>query len=374
MNELKLLESIAVDKKRLATNFVDVIPNCCGAPAELKTAILNQHPLYQWLISTSLSQRVRAEIDGQNGMCILHKDSNGNYVIDVPENFWSLPTTSSAEECCWQPFDFAKCGGSVPVKRLCLKDCDNVDNELLGQVVGLNANYGEFGSQGESLWDVKKRIARLSMAFLTAYNVILGTTTNTTDVLKPFHGLLQVMANPAVATIEGADILSAFDSLYCRLALLGAGDYVFAVNPIIYNSLLSVIRVGQFGELPLGWTRNGDELAFHGIGFIQDRHVPVDMADGVGEVWLLTGDAVGAWMATDLMPADAFIKESGHQEETLANGCGSSCTYYYNFGAAFNNNANKLMRIVNIPVSAYCLGSTSDLGALIMPTTLAPKA
>lgn len=374
-NMIKMLDAIAVDQKHLATNFVDIVPDCCGAGAEVKTELMNRYQLYNWLINTSLSRRVRGMInDVDRGICILHQDTEGKYVIEIPQIYWSLPPTGSAEECCWQPLDFAKCGGNVPVNRLCLKDCDNIDDELLGRVIRMNRSYGELARRGESVWATKKRIARVSMAFLTAYNVILGMDENVTDFLKPFHGLLQVMSNPAISTIEGAEILSAFDSMACRMALLGGDDYIFALNPIIYNTLLNVIRRGQFGELPMGWSRNGDELRFRGIRFLQDRHVPVDLEAGTGEIWVLSGEAVGAWMATDLMPADAFIKESGHKEETLADGCGSSCTYYYNYGAAFANNANKLMRIVNVPISAACVTATGDLGNLIMPNTLIPKA
>lgn len=369
------LEAIAVDQKKLASNFTDVIPDCTGLGADPKTELMNRHPLYSWLINTSLSRRVRGAINSvDNGICILHKDATtGKYVIEIPQTYWSLPAQDTSGECCWVPFDFAKCGPSVPVNRLCLKDCDSIDDEMMGRILKLNASYGELGRKGESLNTTKKRIARVSMAFLTAYNAILGTDNNTTDILKPFHGLLQVMSNPAISTISGADILSAFDSMYCRLMILGVDDVVFATNPIIYNSIMSVVRPGQNGNLPSGWTKNGDEIRFHGIRFIRDKHVPVDLQNATGEVWVLSGDAVGLWMATDLMPADPFIKESGHKEESLADGCGSSCTFYYNYGAAFNNNANKLMNIVNVPISAYCVNATGDLGSLIAPTTLIPK-
>lgn len=368
------LESIAVDKKMLSSNFTDVVPDCTGLGADPKTELMNRNPLYTWLINTPLSRRVRGMInDVDHGMCVLHKDANGKYVIEIPQTFWSLPAQDTSAECCWVPFDFAKCGSNVPVNRLCLKDCDSIDDILMGRFQKLNASYGELGRRGESVNATKKRIARMSMAFLTAYNVILGTDGNTTPILKPFHGLLQVMMNPAISTIEGTDILSAFDSMWCRLAMLGYDDVVFATNPIIYNSVLSVIRTGQNGNLPLGWTRNGDEIRFHGIRFIQDKHVPVDLTAATGEVWVLSGDAVGLWMATDLMPADPFIKESGHQELPLEDGCGSECTFYYNYGAAFNNNANKIMNIVNVPISAYCVSATGDLGSLIQPETLIPK-
>ena len=370
------LEAVAVDVRHLATNFTDVVPDCTGLGADPKTELMNRHPLYNWLINTPLSNRVRGMINSvDRGICVLHKDGNGKYVIEIPGSFWSLPAQDTSAECCWQPFDFAKCESNVPVNRLCLKDCDNIDDIIMGKFQKLNRSYGAFGSKGENYVSVKEKIAKLSMAFLTAYNAILGTDNNTTDILKPFHGLLQVMSNPAISTIEGTDVLSAFDSLYCRLAMLGTTDVVFATNPIIYNSILSVIRTGQNGQLPLGWTRSGDEIKFHGIRFIQDRHVPVDLTAATGEVWVLSGDAVGLWMAADLMNPIKRPTYNGGQfkEETLADGCGSECKWWYNYGAAFNNDANKLAIITNVPISAYCVATTGDLGALIQPTTLVPK-
>lgn len=370
--EMKLLEQVAVDSRMLATNFTDVIPDCCGPEVDVKTVLMNTYPLYGWLIGTSLSRRVRNTLSGNDANCFLVKGDDG-YEIKVPGSFWSLEPTGSAEECCWSPFDFAKCASSVPVRRLCLKDCDSIDDELMGRFLRVNGNYGGVTRSGESYTDTKKRIARLSMAFLTVYNIMYGRIGMTTNILKEFHGLFDVMSNAAIVAIPGANVLSAFDSLWCRMSFLGeTSGFVFAVNPILYATLESVVIPGQFGDLPAGWARNGDSLTFHGISFIQDRFVPVDMANGTGEIWLLAGDAVGAWMATDLMPADPFIKESGHQEQSLTDGCGSSCTYYYNYGTVFNNNANRLARIVDVPISATCMATTGDLGALINPTTLIP--
>ena len=377
MNENALitaLNSIAVEHEKLATNFPEVVPDCTGLGADPKTEIQNQNPLYTWLLNTSLSRRVRGMINTTDGMCILHKDATtGQYVIEIPQSYWSDLPVSTAGECCWQPFDFAKCDHNVPVNRLCLKDCISIDDEILGRVLKVNGNYRPFASSGDSFNAVRKRIAKISMAYLTAYNVILGTDNNTTDILKPFHGLLEIMSNPAIVKIDGTDILSAFESLYCRLVLLGNTDVVIAVHPVIYSSILSVVREGQFGALPFGWTRSGDTISFHGMRFIQDKRVPLDTAAGKGEAWVLSGDAVGLWMVTDLIPADQFVKESGHKEESLADGCGSECTFYYNFGAAFSNNTNKLALINNIPVSAYCAKSISDLDAVVNPTTLIPK-
>lgn len=369
---MNVLEDIAVDRTALATNFTDVIPECCGTDVEVRTALQTRHPLYAWLVGTELSRRVRNDVNGANGNCFLQKDEDG-YLIKVPGTFWSLEPTDTSEECCWVPLDFAKCSGNVPVRRLCLKDCDSVDDELMGRFLRVGSNYGGVARKGETYAETKKRIARLSMAYLTVKNIMFGRIGQTTAVLKEFHGLFDVMSNAAVVSIAGTNVLSAFDSLWCRLSLLGSTNgMVFGLNEIVYNSLLDSVVPGQFGELPGGWTRNGDELRFHNIPFIRDE-VPVDLEAGTGEIWLLTSDAVGVWLATDLMPRDAFIKESGHQEGTLANGCGSACTYYYNYGAVFNNNANRIAKIVDVPISASCMATTGDLGAIIMPNTLIPN-
>ena len=369
------LESVAVDIKQLATNFTDVVPDCLGLGSDPKTELLNRNPLYNWLLSTPLSLRVRGLInDVDRGACILHKEGD-KYVIEIPGTFWSLPAQDTSTECCWVPFDFAKCASNVPVNRLCLKDCDDLDDIIIGRFQRLNRSYGEFGSRGENYVSVKERIARLSMAFLTANNAILGTDNNTTSILKPFHGLMQFMMNPAIYTIEGTNTLSAFYSLWCRLAVLGYSDVVFATNPIIYESIATQIQPGQNGRLPDGWTRNGDEIRFHGIRFIQDKHVPVNLTAATGEVWMLSGDAVGLWMAADLTNPIKRPSYNGGQfsEQPLADGCGRECKWWYNYGAAFANNANKLAIITNVPISAYCVATTGDLGSLIQPTTLVPK-
>lgn len=369
---VKMLETVAVDQRRLATNFPYAIPDCTGLDAEVKTMLMDQFPLYRWLIGTSLSRAVRAGV-GENGLCAMHKDDNGKWVIEIPRTAWTVAPTSTQNECCWQPFDFAKCAGSVPVNLLCLKDCVNILDEYIGQSVKVPSGMEGIASEGDTIETIRKKVARLSMAFLTAYNVILGVDDTYTDILKPFHGLLAVMENPAIVSIQGASVLSAFDSVMCRLALLGdRSTFKFAVNPVTYESIKAEIRPDQYGELPLGWTRNGDEIAFNGVGFIRDRLVPVDLEAGTGEAWVLASDAVGAYLATDLMPADKYIKSSS-TTDTPANGCGQECTFYYNFGAAFANNANKLMKIVNIPITGACTAAISDLGGLIMPTTLIPN-
>lgn len=369
--DIRNLDSVAVDVKQLSTNFGDIAYDCYGMDgATLKTELQNRFPLVMWLLGTRLTRSVMSA--ATRNMMGIHKEED-EWVLEVPRTIWTELPTSTANECCWLPFDFAKCAGNVPLKLLCLKDCDKILDEFVSQMIKPGAIAG-ISAAGESLAAVKKRIARLSMAFFTAHNVILGVDNAYTDTLKPFHGLLQVMENQAVVKIYGSSILSAFDELGCRLDVLGGyEDSVIAVHPMIYAAIEAAVRPGQNGELPAGWARRGDRLYFKGIRFLEDKLVPLDTTAGTGEAWLLNGDAVGAFLATDLAPTDRFIRNTT-SEETAANGCRTECTYYYNFGAAFNNNANKLAVIVDIPVQAACANTIASLGGVVVPQTLIPEA
>lgn len=369
------LRASAIDQRNvitLATNFGDVVPDCTGLDASPKTELQNRFPLLMWLMDTALSREVRRD-RREGGACVIHK-ADGKWVMEVPRTIWTTTPESSSEECCWAPMDFAKCAPAVPINLLCLKDCDSIMDDLMGNEVINHMRVEGIASDGETMNAIKKRVARLSMAFYTAYTAILGMDNTYTNILKPFHGLLQVMSNPAVISVAGTDIFSAFKQIGCRLAVLGDGDYVFAVNPIVYQSILDAIVPNQYGQYPFGWTRNGDEVRYMGRRFLQDKLVPVDLTNGTGEIWILDGQAVGLWLATDLQPTDYFIRQSGHKADTPANGCGSDCWYYYNLGAAFNNNANRLMKIVDVPIANACASALADLGNLIAPTTLIPKA
>lgn len=373
--DFRQLDNVAVEPKKLATNFADVAFDCFGLEgASAKTELIKRFPLVAWLLGTSATRSAKAK--AARGLEAIHKDADGDYVMEVPRTIWTEPAQSTRGECCWVPFDFAKCAGTVPLNLLCLKDCDAIFDELIGQNTRYDAKsaFAEIAGDGETLETVKKRVARMSMAFLTAYNVILGTDDGATDILKPFHGLLEVMENSAIMSIYGGNILAAFDQFGCRLSVLGNdGEYVFATNPLTYESIRKVVSVkNDLGEYPTGWEVNGNEIKYLGIGFVQDRLVPVDMTNGTGEVWILNGSVCGLFLATDLMPTDAFIRHSGLMKSNDAD-CGSECDYYYNYGAAFNNNSNKMAVIVDIPIAAVCQAAVADLGGLINPKTLIPE-
>lgn len=359
---------------KLSSNIGDIGIATDFSKNMLRNPVQDRHPLVVWLLNTAMSARMRNA--NRQGLAQIHKDADTNdWVLLMPYTVGTLPPEDTSNACCWVPLDIAKCGGKVPLKLLCLKDCDSIFDYLVNEsrYAGSNDLVGYFLRQGESVKDARKRMARMSMSFFTAYNIILGTSTAGTGILKPFHGLLEVMENAAVIKISGTNILGAFDSLYCRLQVLTGGNYVIAVHPLTYQGIDSAVVPGRFNSLPSGWSRNGSELRFHDMRFIQDKTIPVDLTAGTGEAWLLDGDTTGVYMATDLAPTDRFIRHGFTSTDDPSKGCASECQFYYNFGAVFNNNPNRLAMITDIPLSANCIGNAlQGLDGLVKPDTLVP--
>lgn len=364
------------NEKALSTNFIDIVTDCCGdGAAEPKTRFFDRFPLLEWLMGTNLTAELRAKL--AEGICGFKKNDQGKYEVDLPATFWSTIPESDEEACCWPTMDFAKCSGKAQLEMLCLKDCKDIQDDLMWELmrVGRRGAVSGIASENDTLGEVNERIARLSMAFYTANTAILGTLDNTTPILKPFHGLLQVMENPAVAHILGGNVLEAFDSWACRMALLGGrySDYVIAIHPLLKETMLRLVTRDRNGNYPDGWSRDGEDIRFHGIRFIEDYLIPVDFETGTTEAWILNSDAVGIFLGGDLQPRGRFVRYSGHEEMAKADGCGQECTFYYNIGAVVNNNATRIANIVDIPLSGVCLGATGDLRGLMQPQTIAPK-
>lgn len=374
----KQLETVAQDLTqiiKLSSNIGDIGIAPDYSKNVLRNPMQDQYPLLRWLMATSMSSLIRNA--SRQGLAQIHKDTDtGQWMIMLPYSVGTEAPIDTSGACCWVPLDIAKCGDKAPLNLLCLKDCYDIMDELINEnrYPGSNDLTSYFLRPGESVQAARKRMAKMSMAFFTAWNVILGVSSAGTEVLKPFHGLLEVMEDPAVIKIVGSNILGAFDSLMCRLEVLGSGNYTVAVHPLTYQGIDSVVQPGRFNQLPPGWTRGGNgELRFNNIGFIKDKMVPVDMVTGTGEAWVLDGGTTGVYLGTDLFPTDDFIRHSYASNDDPTKGCASECDFYYNFGSVFNSNPNHLAMITDIPLSANCLGnSLAGLDGLIKPDTLVP--
>ena len=369
---LNMLENRAIDVQKLASNFVDIISDCEGLEDfSLRNELQNRYPLAAWLSSTRFAGVLRdRETDPQR----FHHGTDAQWEMDVPGTVWTLAPTNSGDDCCWTVPDFAKCAGSVPMSLVCLKDCDNIFDTMVYDRLRINSrgSLEGFAREGESVADVNRRIRHMWMAFYTMHTMILGTMATSDNITKPFHGLLEVLQNDAVISLAGGNLLAAFASLGCRIDVLGHDGGMFAVNPLIYNSIESAVRPDEYGNYPDGWSRGGDgRLRFHGIGFLDDKLVPVDMDTMTGDVWYLDGEAVGGFLAYEV--GNEYEVDFEFEELPKADGCGRFCHFLYNYGTVANNNANRLMVISNVPVSSACT-EIADLAGLINPTTLVPAA
>lgn len=376
---LKQLEQIAVgmdvvEEKfhALSSNIGDIGIAVDQSNAELRNPLQNDFPLVNWLLSTPASARLR----GKSGLAYPHKNEDGEWSMLLPTTVGTLPPQDTSGACCWVPLDIAKCNSSMILKMLCLKDCDNIFDNLVN--MNRRPSGGDltsyFQREGETVKDARTRMARLSMAYLTGRTMILGVPDAGTDVLKPFPGLLSVVENDAVMDIDGSNVLGGFDTLWCRIKVLELKNPVIAVHPLTYEGISEAVQPGRFNALPSGWARSGDTITFHGIKFIQDKLVPVDLTTGTGEAWVLDGNTVGAYMATTLMPTDNYIwRGQMSTTDDPAQGCATLCDYYYNYGGVFGTDANRAAVITNIPISANCLGTTlQGLDDLVIPNTLVP--
>lgn len=356
-----------VDSKQLSSNIGDILSGCNVTEGTLASELQDKFPLYNWLKSTKLSRTIEANKNVES-----FKKTGGKWKVAVPASYNSLPAVSTQGECCWAPFDFAKTAEEVELMHFCLKDCKSVDDALWDDQLKLTKGVSGLATKGMTKAQIQDKVARLSMAFLSNANIIKGVSTVETATLKPFHGLMEVMENTAVMSISGATgVINAFDRIGCRLAVLGgASDYVFAVHPVGYETIKASLVKDQNGEYPAGWEKSGDTVKFNGIAFIADDQMPIDLEEGTFEVWALSSEAVGLTMRYDI--ANPVALDEQFEELTYEQGCGKSCVWYYNAGAVVNNNADKIAKIVDIPVSTACTDGLVGINAIAVPETIVP--
>lgn len=361
----------AVDTKTLASNFIDIIGGCGGVEGfSLRNELQAKFPLATWLSGTSMARQMRRR--SADPQYLHHGGENeSRWVMDIPGTAYTADPTNRSEDCCWTLPEFAKCAGNVPILAVCLKDCENVLDNMVYKDLNVTSRAALAGLslEGETLEQTENRIRHLWMAFYEMHTAILGTTQTSDNIVKPFHGLLEVMAGDAVVSVNGANLLAAFDSVGCRMDALGGSEWVFAGNPLIYRTLEAVATPDERGVYPAGWGRDANgRLTFHGAGFIDDRTMPVDMSELTGDIWLIDGNSTGLFLKYNI-GEEKEIKTFA--EQTLANGCGQNCTYLYNYGAVANNNANRVMVISDVPVSTACT-QIADLASIVNAGTLIP--
>ncbi len=341
----------------------------------LQSPIQVGDPLVNWLLNTPLSTTLKNASKRMSE--VFMQDSKGKWNILLPQSVYTMPPEDTSGLCCWTPFEIAHCGSMADIDLLCLQDCSPILDKFINKDrrAGSNDLTNYFLQQGESVWDARLRMNRLSMQFFTEHNLILGLPGVGTKVLKPFNGLLSVLENPAVMQVSGVDVISGFKDVKCRYSVLGGMQgFVYAVDPLTYDAISEQVQPGKFNTLPDGWTKTGNTLSYNGVPFIQSKKVPKDLTAGTGEAWVMHASAVGAYLGTDLQPGVDYIREGYTFTNDPGAGCASDCINYYNYGTVAGTNPNLMMIIKDIPLSPNCLGGTlQGLDGLITPETLVPQ-
>lgn len=373
------LDAVAVNEKDLATNIGDVAADCIGEQ-KIASPIMDRFPVVRRLLRNTASAQMRERsqenlLTAYKGTYTVDEETLDKWMLKIPATVYTTEPADTSDQCCWVPFDFDKCASEVPLNLLCLKSCEDIEDAIMSNIVRFGANDAVPGiaSAGERLATVKDRVARMSMVFFTARNIMYGVDNTYTKTLKPFHGMLSVFENAAVPRIDGTNILAAFEQLACRLAIVGGRQW-FALNPVVYQALETSIYPDDRGNYPRGWARRNGRLEFMGREFVEDKNMLVDVEAGTGEIWMIDDDTMGGFMVTDLNPTEPFVRKSGEGYGDASAACGAECEYLYNMGTTFATDANKIAVITDVPVSAGCVDVISDLVNLVAPETLIPRA
>lgn len=362
----------SIEDVKLASNVGDVGRAPDYSDTQPASPLRLTDKLFQWLWNTPVSVRMRNS--RRRGLAQMYKDdTTGVWMLMLPGEWYTLDMPDTAGECCWVPFDIGRCAANAPMALLCLKDCYELMDYFVNAIryPGANDLKTYFQRDGESVLDARIRMARVTMAFMTIRNVILGVFGTETDNIKSFHGLVDVLSQDNVFHTMGGGILSAFRAIGCRINALNSdvSNYIISVNKITLEAIQEVIVPDIYGRVPAGWYYNSStgEVRYKGIRFVDSMYVSADFEAGLGEAWLLNRNYVGVFLGGDLMPTGKFVRGLDTITNNPDNGCGEICTYYWNFGTVFTTNPNYLAVIQGIPLSTSCLNALGGLEALYTP-------
>ncbi|MCL2864551.1 MAG: hypothetical protein FWE25_03310 [Lachnospiraceae bacterium] len=348
--------------------------------------MFDSSPLAMWLLTTNAAQMMRNQFG--NGLGTLVKTGNNlsGWNMPLPGLAWTEPPPDTTGACCWVPMELSLCGDTTPLALLCIHRCEDIMDSFieLDRRAGVNDLRGPWQRVGESKRDAMSRWLRINMAFYTAQTLINGHSELETNILKPFHGLIEVMERPSVIAIDGSSVLGAFEQIQCRIDVLGtAGQGSVAwMNPLVLAGVVSQIQPDINGNLPKGWSKNGlGQVSYNAIPLRTDPFMPVDTTGVIanGDIWILNSNSTFGFLREPITPSVRennpfhIVEEVGSSNR--ADNCGHRCEYYYNYGGVDNLNDQLISIIHGVPTSGECSGmALAGLENIINPETLIPRA
>lgn len=365
------LDEIAIDltnigKVGIAPDFSQNMPT---------TAAQDTFPFVEWLLATPASTEMRRLRD-RNELKFNHDSKDKETKIVLPFMYNTTPPIDTTGQCCFITPDINMCSNQVPLRMLCIKDCDKLLNRIVDKMQGFGStdSLTPFTQENQKVYEAKIEWMRRWMRIYTAHTIMNGMLGVETVTTKEFHGGLEVMNNDSVVVIPGANPLAGFDLHACYLAILGVTNAVYWMHPLVYEGLQRTIVADRNGNLPAGWAKTTTgELTFKGYRLRTDKLMPIDLDKGTGEIWFVDADTTGALTATTLRPQPDYVYDTTEHGMSVADGCAMNCVYMYNAGTVFNTNPFKLAIIQGVPIAANCAGGIlTGLDGLIQPNTIIP--
>lgn len=339
---------------------------CDNTAPEFLTMVTNQFGFLAALLGSPATQSLFTtdENGGRKYKNTRWNCDTSSYDIILGKTIWTELPEDIGTACCHTKPDVNGCLTIATPGRLCLRDCyDDMTEHWMRM---LRQNYSLFG--GSSTKAEYEAELRAWFVFFQARDIMYGQKDVTGGNVPAFPGVLDVI-NQSTIAFSGADIIGAFEQLECRFSLLG-GNYVFGAHTLTIKALKDAVNRG--GQLYKNFSMDGDTLQFMGYPIIVDNLVPIDVTAGTGQLWFADLNVAGVFMEYNL--TDTEILETDSYTDSTTGDCFEHCVMLRNYGFAFTKDANKVGRIIDIPLSGACLGENTlyGLGGLMNPETLIP--
>lgn len=338
---------------------------CDDRAPEFLTYLQNTYGFLNALMGSSATNSIFTNQGGKRVYRSVRENCDtGEREIVLGKTIWTELPDDIGIACCHTKPDVNGCLTVATPARLCLRDCFDDMTEHFRRLS--NMGFSLFGgSTAESEYMAE---LRAWFVFFQARDIMYGQVGVTGNNIPSFPGVLDLM-NKAVVSFSGTDVIGAFEQIGCRLALL-KGNYVMGAHPMTVRSLeKAVVRGGVYYN---GWSKQNGQLTYEGIPIVPDINIPLNLADGTGQVWAADLNKVGVFMEYNLTnPEEQRIDQ---YTDSTTNECFSSCIMLKNYGFAFTKDYNALFRITDVPLDGACLGENVllGLGGLIDPETLYP--
>lgn len=316
------------------------------------------------------SPMVAAILEDIKNSAISRAELNDNNEWEIKDYTWGMTDPDDGNGCCFVPFEFQACKQKAVVRQLCIRDCQSLLDEMMLKNIRFTRNdlINQFQRENETYNDAMTRFVQWSFAFRTQRVIAQGLLKGDAPGLRPFHGVAQIMSDPATTPIKAGDILGGFAQAGCVLTALSQGNngnYAIFVHPLGVEAIKTRVVKNTNGEYPEGWEKGSFgnyhgynvEVKFKGIPIVADPYVPIDyVKTNTFEAYIIDTSITKASMAKPLMQNARDHAIYGQvTDPDPNNGCAMvRCTTYINAGTVHCSNYAKNILVAGLPLGNSC--------------------